>query len=47
MRENMALCSVSKVCVVSEVLCSVSDGHDIESGNCSVSGEKRETLLLH
>jgi hypothetical protein len=28
--------AVSEVCVVSEVLCSVSDGHYTESGNCSI-----------
>jgi hypothetical protein len=41
MCENMALCLVSKVCVVSRALCSVSGGHCTESGNCSVSGEEK------
>jgi hypothetical protein len=38
MCENMA---VSEVCAVSEVLCSVSDGHYTESDNCSVSDEEK------
>jgi hypothetical protein len=36
--ENMV---VSKVCAVSEVLCSVSDEHNTESGNCSISDEEK------
>jgi hypothetical protein len=35
------LCSISEVCAVSEVLCSVSDGHYTESGNSSVSDEEK------
>jgi hypothetical protein len=38
MCENMA---ISKVCVVSEVLCSVPDGHWTESGNSSVFDEDK------
>jgi hypothetical protein len=34
MCENMV---VSEVCAVSKVLCSVPNGHYIESSNCSVS----------
>jgi hypothetical protein len=33
--------SVSEVCAVSKVLCSVSDGHYAESGNSSVSDEEK------
>jgi hypothetical protein len=49
MCNNMA---VSKVCSVSEVLYSVSDGHYTESSNCSDSNEEkgRHTLdmsILH
>jgi hypothetical protein len=32
---------VSEVCAAFEVLCSVPDGHYIESGNCSVSDEEQ------
>jgi hypothetical protein len=49
MCENMAissLCSVSKVCAVSEALCLVSDGHYTESNNCSVSNEEKERRTL-
>jgi hypothetical protein len=38
MCENM---TVSEVCAVSEVLCSVFDGHYTEFGNCSVSDEEK------
>jgi hypothetical protein len=38
MCENMV---VSEVCVVFEVLCSISDGHYTESGNCLVSDEEK------
>jgi hypothetical protein len=44
MCDNMAiwcLGSVSEVCAVSEVLCSISDGHYTKSGNSSVSGEEK------
>jgi hypothetical protein len=49
MCENMTF---SNVCAVSEVLCSVSDGHYTESGNCSVSDKEKgrctlDTLVLH
>jgi hypothetical protein len=38
----------SEVCVVSEVSCSVSDGHYTESGNCLVSNkEKGDTPMQH
>jgi hypothetical protein len=43
LHENMV---VSKVCAVSEVLCSVSDGHYIESGNCSISDEEKGRQVL-
>jgi hypothetical protein len=33
--------AISEVCAISEVLCSVSDGHYTESGNCSVSDEEK------
>jgi hypothetical protein len=33
--------SVSEVCVVYEVLCSVSDGHYTEFGNCSIPDEEK------
>jgi hypothetical protein len=33
--------AVYDVCAVSEVLCSVSDGHYTESSNCSVSNEEK------
>jgi hypothetical protein len=36
--ENRA---ISKVCAVSEVLCSVSDGHYNESSNCSIYDEEK------
>jgi hypothetical protein len=38
MCENL---TVSKVCAVYEVLCSVPDGYNTESGNCSVSDEEQ------
>jgi hypothetical protein len=38
MCENMV---VSEVCTVSEVLCSISDGHYTESGNCLVSDKEK------
>jgi hypothetical protein len=38
MCENMA---ISEVCAVSEVLCSIPDGHYTESGNCSVFDEEQ------
>jgi hypothetical protein len=44
MCENMAircLGSVSKVCAVSEAMCSVSDGYYTECGNCLVSDEEK------
>jgi hypothetical protein len=34
------------VCVVSEALCSVSDGHYTESGNCLISDEEKERRAL-
>jgi hypothetical protein len=38
---------VSEVCVVSEVLCSISDGHYTESNNCSISDEEKgETRVV-
>jgi hypothetical protein len=37
--------TVSEVCTVSEVLCSVSDGHYTESGNCSISDEEKGEVL--
>jgi hypothetical protein len=39
MCENMA---VSEVCAISEVLCSVHNGHYIESSNWSISDEEKE-----
>jgi hypothetical protein len=33
--------AVSEVCAVSEVLCSVSDGHYTEFGNSSISDEEK------
>jgi hypothetical protein len=40
---------VSEVCAVSEVLCSVSDGHYTKFGNCSISDEEkgRRALGMH
>jgi hypothetical protein len=49
MCKNMAiwcLDCVSKVCVVSQAFCSVSDGHYTESGNYSVSGEEKGRRAL-
>jgi ribosomal protein L34 len=45
----MAICClgfVSKVCVLSKVLCLVSDRHYTESGNCSVSDEEKGRRVL-
>jgi hypothetical protein len=47
--ENMViwyLGSVSEVCAVSEVLCSVSDGHYTEYVNCSVSDDEKGRHVL-
>jgi hypothetical protein len=33
--------SVSKVCAISEILCSICDGHYTESGNCSIFDEEK------
>jgi hypothetical protein len=45
MCENMAICCLGSVsdalCVVSEALYSVSDGHYTKSSNCSVSEEEK------
>jgi hypothetical protein len=38
--------SVSEVCAVSEVLCSVSDGHYTKSGNCSIFDEEKGRRVL-
>jgi hypothetical protein len=48
MCENMVLCLVSEVCIVSEALCSISIGHYTESCNCSISGEEngRRALIM-
>jgi hypothetical protein len=44
--------AVSEVCVVFEVLCSISDGHYTEFGNCSIFYEEKgrcanETRVSH
>jgi hypothetical protein len=49
MCENMIiwyLGSASEVCAVSEVLCSVSDGHYTKSDNCSVSDDEKGRRVL-
>jgi hypothetical protein len=38
--------AISEVCAVSEVLCSVSDGHYTESSNCSVFDEEKGRCAL-
>jgi hypothetical protein len=38
--------AVSKVCAVSEVLCSVSDGHYTKSGDCLISDEEKGRRAL-
>jgi hypothetical protein len=43
MCENMV---VSEVCAVFEVLCLVSDGHYIASGNCSIFYEEKGRRAL-
>jgi hypothetical protein len=38
--------AASEVCIISIVLCSVSDGHYTEFGNCSISDEEKERRTL-